>query len=138
MAIHHFDALRFVLGDEPVEVSCQSWTEPESPFKGRPAAIAAIRMAEGTVVSYRGSWISRGPTTPYGGYWRLDGTARARSRSRYRGAWRCARDARTAAPLHRPARRAQAALPAMPLKDRKGSLDAFARWVADGAAAGRR
>ena len=98
MAIHHFDALRFVLGDEPVEVACQSWSEPESPFKGRPAAIVAIRMARGTVVSYRGSWISRGPTTPYGGVWRLDGT-RGAIEMRYRGAGDARETFGPAAPL---------------------------------------
>ena len=77
--------MRFVLGDEPVEVGCQSWTEPASPFQGRPAAVATIRFARGTVVSYRGSWMSRGPTTPYGGNWRIDGTAGAVEFS-YRGA----------------------------------------------------
>ena len=127
MAIHHFDALRFVLGDEPVEVACQSWSEPESPFKGRPAAIVAIRMARGTVVSYRGSWISRGPTTPYGGSWRLDGT-RGAIEMRYRGAG----DARERSDQLRlygsDGALGEAALPAMRLLDRKGSLDAFARW----------
>jgi predicted dehydrogenase len=28
MAIHHFDAMRFILQDEPVAVSCTSWSEP--------------------------------------------------------------------------------------------------------------
>ena len=86
MAIHHFDTMRYVLDDEPVEVSCQSWNEPASPFQGRPAAIVATAgSAAATVVSYRGSWISRGPTTPYGGEWRLDGT-RGAIELRYRGA----------------------------------------------------
>ena len=48
MAIHHFDALRFVLDDEPVEVSCHSWAEPGTPFAGPPAAVATLRFANGT------------------------------------------------------------------------------------------
>ncbi|MGH6914083.1 MAG: Gfo/Idh/MocA family protein, partial [Geminicoccales bacterium] len=86
MAIHHFDSLRFVLGDEPLEVSCHSWAEPGTPFAGHPAAIATMRFARGTVVSYRGSWLTRGPVTPYGGHWRLDGT-RGTIEFTYRGAF---------------------------------------------------
>ena len=132
MAIHHFDAMRFVLDDEPVEASCHSWSEPASPFQGRPAAVATVRFSRGTVASYRGSWISRGPTTPYGGHWRIDGTAGA-IEFRFRGAYQ-ERETQDAVLLHLPGRPAQpAALPDVPLKDRKGSLDAFQRWVEEGA-----
>ena len=34
MAIHHFDTLRFVLDDEPLEVSCHSWAEPDTAVRG--------------------------------------------------------------------------------------------------------
>ena len=133
MAIHHFDGLRFVLDDEPVEVSCHSWSEPASPFQGRPAAVATIRFARGTVVSYRGSWISRGPTTPYGGHWRIDGTEGA-IEFRFRGAY-ARRETLDALTLYRSSQPAEAAvLPELPLKDRKGALAAFARWIADGQA----
>jgi predicted dehydrogenase len=131
MAIHHFDGLRFVLGDEPALVSCQSWNEPDSPFQGRPAAIATIRFGHGTLASYRGSWISRGPTTPYGGHWRLDGTAGAIELT-FRGAF-AQREKLDRLILYQPGRPAEAApLPDVPLKDRKGALAAFARWVRDG------
>ncbi len=134
MAIHHFDALRFVLGDEPVEVACQSWNEPESPFKGRPAAIVTVRMAGGTIVSYRGSWISRGPTTPYGGNWRIDGTAGAIEMA-YRGAGELRERTDRLQLYGREGAPSEIALPAMQLMDRKGALDAFAQWVG-GAAPG--
>ncbi len=115
MAIHHFDAMRFVLGDEPVEVSCQSWSEPASPFHGRPAAIATIRFARGTMASYRGSWISRGPTTPYGGQWRIDGTS-GTLEFRYRGAL-AARETMDSLLLYLPGRGGDpAALPSLPLQ----------------------
>lgn len=131
MAIHHFDSLRFVLGDEPALVSCQSWSEPGSPFQGRPAAIATIRFARGAIASYRGSWISRGPTTPYGGYWRLDGVEGTIELT-FRGAYR-QRERLDRLVLHAPGRPAEALpLPAMPLKDRKGALAAFAAWVREG------
>ena len=115
-------------------MSCQSWTEPASPFQGRPAAVATIRFARGTVVSYRGSWLSRGPTTPYGGNWRIDGTAGAVEFS-YPG--RLTRRGRPGTPscVHLPGNPpTQASLPDLPLKDRKGALDAFRQWIEDGAA----
>jgi predicted dehydrogenase len=132
MAIHHFDALRFVLQDEPREVSAHSWAEPGTPFAGHPAAVVTMRFARGTVVSYRGSWLTRGPATPYGGNWRLDGT-RGTIEFTFRGAPEM-REKLDRLVLHRPGKPPEtAALPEMPCKDRKGALDAFARWIRDGA-----
>jgi predicted dehydrogenase len=132
MAIHHFDGLRYVLGDEPVAVSCRSWSEPGSPFVGRPAAIATIEFGRGTIASYRGSWISRGPTTPYGGHWRIDGTEGAIEFT-FRGAFQ-QRERLDRLVLYLPGRPAEAAaLPDVPLKDRKGALVAFAGWIETGA-----
>jgi predicted dehydrogenase len=132
MAIHHFDALRFVLGDEPLEVSCQSWSEPRTPFRGRPAAIATIRFARGTLASYRGSWISRGPTTPYGGHWRIDGT-QGTIELTFRGAFQ-EREKLDRLTLYRPGRPLEPGkLPEMPFKDRRGALADFASWVREGA-----
>jgi predicted dehydrogenase len=131
MAIHHFDALRFVLDDEPVEVSCHSWAGPGTPFAGHPAAVATMRFAKGTVVSYRGSWLTHGPGTPYGGHWRLDGT-RGTVEFTFRGAFEDREKLdrltlyRTDAPPEIPK------LPAMPCKDRKGALHTFARWIEGG------
>jgi predicted dehydrogenase len=131
MAIHHFDSLRFVLGDEPLEVSCHSWLEPGTPFSGPAAAVAAMRFARGTIVSYRGSWLTRGPATPYGGNWRLDGT-RGTIEFTFRGAFE-QREKLDRLVLHRPGAPPEiATLPEMPCKDRKGALDTFARWVGDG------
>jgi predicted dehydrogenase len=131
MAIHHFDSLRFVLDDEPVEVACQSWTEPGVPFHGRPAAVATIRFARGTMVSYRGSWLSRGPTTPYGGRWRIDGTGGTIELT-WRGPFE-QRDTMDEVVLHepgRPARRVR--LPRLACLDRRGALRDFARWLRTG------
>jgi predicted dehydrogenase len=131
MAIHHFDALRFVLDDEPVEVSCHSWAEPGTPFAGPPAAVATMRFAKGTVVSYRGSWLTRGPATPYGGDWRLDGTS-GTVEFTFRGAFED-RENLDRLTLHRPGEPSlEPPLPNMRCKDRKGALDAFARWIRDG------
>ncbi len=72
MSIHHFDLLRMILAREPERVSCETWNPPWSGFAGPPAAVAAIVYEGGPVVSYRGSWISAGPITPWGGEWRMD------------------------------------------------------------------
>jgi predicted dehydrogenase len=133
MAIHHFDGLRFVLDDEPVEVAAWSWSEPGSPFRGRPAAVATVRFAKGTVASYRGSWLSRGPATPFGGHWRLDGTE-GTVEFTFRGAFR-EREKLDRLVLHRPGggpAPAPASLPDMPLMDRKGALADFAAWIRSG------
>jgi predicted dehydrogenase len=131
MAIHHFDTLRFVLDDEPVEVSCHSWTEPGTPFAGPPAAVATLRFANRIVVSYRGSWLARGPATPYGGHWRLDGS-RGTLEFTFRGAFE-EREKLDRVILHRPGEPTETMpLPDMPCKDRKGALDAFARWIQGG------
>jgi predicted dehydrogenase len=82
-------------------------------------------------VSYRGSWISRGPTTPYGGHWRIDGT-RGTIEFTFRGAFE-ERETRDHLTLYRPDRPPERPrLPAMPCKDRKGALADFARWIEEG------
>jgi predicted dehydrogenase len=131
MAIHHFDSLRFVLDDEPVEISCHSWAGPGTPFAGHPAAVATMRFAKGTVVSYRGSWLTGGPGTPYGGHWRLDGT-RGTIEFTFRGAFE-EREKLDRLTLYRPDVPPEPAkLPAMPYKDRKGALHTFGRWIRGG------
>jgi predicted dehydrogenase len=72
MSIHHFDLLRFILAREATSVSCYSWNPDWSGFSGPPAAVATILFDPGPVVSYRGSWISAGPITPWAGEWRME------------------------------------------------------------------
>ena len=71
MSIHHFDLLRLVLGSEPRRVDCRTWQPPWSPFSGPPTGAAIIEFANGSTVSYRGSWLSRGEATPWSGEWRM-------------------------------------------------------------------
>lgn len=72
MSIHHFDLLRMILGREPERVTCETWNPPWSGFAGPPVGIASIVFEDGPVVSYRGSWISAGLSTAWGGEWRMD------------------------------------------------------------------
>jgi predicted dehydrogenase len=71
MSIHHFDLLRFILDTEPERIYCQAWNPDWSAFSGPSVAVAAIDFGH-IVVSYRGSWVSTGPVTPWSGEWRMD------------------------------------------------------------------
>lgn len=72
LGIHHFDLMRMVLGQEPRQVYCTAWQPKGSPFREPPAAAATIVFDRGTVVSYRGNWLSVGSETPYGGEWHME------------------------------------------------------------------
>lgn len=72
MSIHHFDLMRMVLGDNPKRVSCRTWNPPASPFGFHPIGVATLEFEKGTIVSYRGSWMSSGPVTPWAGEWTMD------------------------------------------------------------------
>jgi predicted dehydrogenase len=72
MAIHHFDLMRMVLDSEPRRVSCVTWNPAKSGFRDDAAGVATIEFNSGTVVSYRGSWLSGGPKTAWAGEWRMD------------------------------------------------------------------
>ena len=72
MSIHHLDLMRFILGKEAQSVSCYSWNPRWSGFTGPPTAVASIVFDGGLVVSYRGSWISAAPSTPWAGEWRME------------------------------------------------------------------
>jgi predicted dehydrogenase len=72
MSIHHFDLMRMVLADEPKTVSCRTWNLPGSPFADHPVGVVTVEFAGGTIVSYRGSWMSGGGPTPWAGEWTID------------------------------------------------------------------
>lgn len=74
MAIHHFDLMRVVLGQEPTQITCQAWNPPWSQFVDPAAAAATITFDGGAVVNYRGSWVSPGPRTSWSGEWHIECT----------------------------------------------------------------
>jgi predicted dehydrogenase len=79
MAIHAFDAARFLLDADPVAVSCQSWNPPWSWYAGDACAAAVFEMTGGARYVYHGSWCSPGAETSWNGEWRVSaerGTAR--------------------------------------------------------------
>ncbi len=74
MAIHHFDLMRMLLHAEPEWVDVAPIHPATSGYMDPPAAYATIGFAGGVPVSWRGSWISSGRRTPWGGEWRIEGT----------------------------------------------------------------
>lgn len=72
MSIHHFDLMRFILGREAERIYCDAWNPAWSAFDGPSVAVASIDFPGDIVVSYRGSWNSKGPITPWSGEWRMD------------------------------------------------------------------
>ncbi len=72
MAIHHFDLMRLVLADEAKRVSAVTWNPAGSPFTNDCAGIVTVEFSKGTPVSYRGSWMSGAPRTPWAGEWTMD------------------------------------------------------------------
>lgn len=120
MSIHHFDLMRFVLGQEATHVICQEWNPPWSNYTEPASASAIITFDGGTVVNYRGSWVSPGPQTSWSGEWRMEcagGEILWSSRNMPEP------DSLTIRPLGKRARRIK--LLDYPLTDRHGSLNAF-------------
>lgn len=71
MAIHHFDAARFVLDDEPVSVQAESSNPAWSWFAGDTMLSATFRFRRGGVYSYTGSRTDQGTGTSWNADWRV-------------------------------------------------------------------
>jgi predicted dehydrogenase len=74
MAIHTFDASRFLTGKNPKSVYALEWN-PEGSWYSQDASAAALFEMTGNVMfNYRGSWCSEGHRTPWESEWRIIGT----------------------------------------------------------------
>ena len=133
MAIHHFDLIRMISGADARHIRCHSYNPPWSHFTHHPSAEALIELEDDTVVTYRGSWVSRQSPTPWAGEWRMEferGTVRFTSREDETGEqdrlW-VRRDTGARSSRER-------AEPLSPLDaaDRSGSLREFARCIRTG------
>ncbi|MVA76299.1 gfo/Idh/MocA family oxidoreductase [Auraticoccus sp. F435] len=71
MAIHHFDAARYLLDVEPVAVYCESWNPPWSWYAGDASASAVFELADGSRFVFDGSWCAPGEETSWNGHWRV-------------------------------------------------------------------
>ncbi|MDO4031129.1 Gfo/Idh/MocA family protein [Clavibacter michiganensis] len=73
MAIHHFDLIRMVTGREAVRVFARTSRPSFSHYRDPAVASMVIELEGGLIVDYRGSWLHRGPVTPWAGEWRISG-----------------------------------------------------------------
>ena len=74
MAIHTFDAIRFISGANPVSVYCKEWNPKGSWYRHGASAVAVFEMTKGVIVTYRGSWCSEGLNTTWESDWRAVGS----------------------------------------------------------------
>lgn len=73
MAIHQFDAVRYLLGQDPVSVYCEEFNPSWSWYDGAASATAVFQMSRGTRYVYTGSWCADGLQTSWNGSWRVNG-----------------------------------------------------------------
>ena len=73
MAIHTFDAARFVAGVRPERVVCLESNPPHSWYAHGASAMALFDCADGVTMSYRGSWCAEGAPTAWEASWRIVG-----------------------------------------------------------------
>lgn len=74
MAIHTFDAARFITDQNPRSVYAIEWNPQGSWYKHDASAAAIFEMTGDVIFNYRGSWCSEGHRTPWESEWRIVGT----------------------------------------------------------------
>ncbi|MCP2031041.1 putative dehydrogenase [Okibacterium sp. HSC-33S16] len=72
MAIHQFDAVRYLLDRDPVSVYCEEFNPGWSWYSGDAAATAVFEFEGGTRYVYTGSWCADGLETSWNGSWRAN------------------------------------------------------------------
>ncbi|HWE61648.1 MAG TPA: Gfo/Idh/MocA family oxidoreductase [Chloroflexota bacterium] len=73
MAIHTFDAARYLSGADPVAVYCEQFNPAWSWYAGAACATALFELSGGLRYTYRGSWCAEGRPTSWEGEWRAIG-----------------------------------------------------------------
>ena len=74
MAIHTFDAARYLTGADATAVYCREWNPAGSWYAHGASAVAIFEMTGGLVYTYRGSWSGEGCSTSWECDWRFQGT----------------------------------------------------------------
>ncbi|NQZ30922.1 MAG: Gfo/Idh/MocA family oxidoreductase [Oceanospirillaceae bacterium] len=74
MAIHTFDAARFISGKQPLAVYCQETNPAGSWFKHGASANAIFEFSDNCTFTYRGSWCAQGANTSWESNWRIMGS----------------------------------------------------------------
>ena len=74
MAIHTFDAARFLTGQDAIAVYCRETNPKGSWYAHGAAADALFDLTDSVVMTYRGSWAAEGANTAWESTWRIIGT----------------------------------------------------------------
>ncbi|WP_210363143.1 Gfo/Idh/MocA family protein [Rhizobium sp. T1473] len=74
MAIHTFDAARYVADKKPLAVYCVERNPKGSWYRHGASANATFEFADDVVFTYRGSWCAEGERTSWESEWRLVGS----------------------------------------------------------------
>lgn len=70
MAVHTFDAARYIIGVEPLSVYCTEFNPPRSWYRGDACASADFEFENGARLTYQGSWCAQGFETSWESSWR--------------------------------------------------------------------
>ncbi|HSZ41936.1 MAG TPA: Gfo/Idh/MocA family oxidoreductase [Trebonia sp.] len=73
MAIHTFDAARYLAGADPVSVFCTEHNPSWSWYRGAASAVAEFEFTNGVRFTYQGSWCAQGLDTSWDSSWRVLG-----------------------------------------------------------------
>jgi predicted dehydrogenase len=73
MAIHTFDAARYMMNGDPKRVFCLEWEPANSWYAQGSSAAAIFELAGGKVFTYRGSWCADGVRSSWEAGWRIVG-----------------------------------------------------------------
>jgi len=74
MAIHTFDAARYIADKKPLAVYCIERNPKGSWYKHGACANATFEFADDVIFTYRGSWCAEGERTSWESEWRLVGS----------------------------------------------------------------
>jgi predicted dehydrogenase len=74
MAIHTFDAARFVSAKVPQAVYCHETNPAGSWYRDGASAFAIFEMSDAVTFTYRGSWCAEGAKTSWESQWRITGS----------------------------------------------------------------
>jgi len=72
MSIHHFDAMRYLLGREVTDIRGFSFNPSWSWYKGDASVLVVMRLEGPVFVSYSASWCAQGLDTVWNASWRFD------------------------------------------------------------------
>jgi predicted dehydrogenase len=73
MAIHTFDAARYIIGTQPRAVYCHETNPKGSWYAHGASAYAIFEFEENVTYTYRGSWCAQGLRTSWESAWRVIG-----------------------------------------------------------------